>query len=281
VVLKALGSAPDQRFQTAYLMARALHAAIPPAGEMEVAAWVESSCGATLRARAQRIAEIETVAVENPSSGRRNTMRIGSFFPMESIRHPAPQAPPITVRVAAVTPPSVNAAGPGTLEPTDATVPNGARARERGRRMPVLRGIGLAGVLASAAGVLILLGWRGGSASAAHAAAVRTPAAVVWLTPAPTASAQPIVPSGVVESASGVAEQQKRDPIVLSVRRDAGGDELGSPKAAVPPNMTRGMPRTPVSPRTAARSPESKDTRGAPGQGEVVKLETEGFGGRR
>lgn len=58
ITLKALAVEPDERFATAHDMARALEAACPPAGAIEVAEWVKGLVGDTLSLRAQWIADL-------------------------------------------------------------------------------------------------------------------------------------------------------------------------------------------------------------------------------
>jgi serine/threonine-protein kinase len=59
VVMRALDPKPGGRFATAREMARALQMAVPPAPAFAVADWVESTAGATIQARASRVALIE------------------------------------------------------------------------------------------------------------------------------------------------------------------------------------------------------------------------------
>jgi eukaryotic-like serine/threonine-protein kinase len=65
VTLRALHADPAERWQTARSMAQALEAALAPEGPMGVGAWVESVCGATLRARAEWVSELEGVSLSS------------------------------------------------------------------------------------------------------------------------------------------------------------------------------------------------------------------------
>jgi serine/threonine-protein kinase len=58
IALKALSVAPDGRFANAHDMARAIEAALPPAGAIEVAEWVKRLVGDSLSTRAQWISEL-------------------------------------------------------------------------------------------------------------------------------------------------------------------------------------------------------------------------------
>lgn len=59
VVLCALATNPDERFDTARAMAAALAQALPPASTLEVSAFVEELAGAALSGRNERVLEIE------------------------------------------------------------------------------------------------------------------------------------------------------------------------------------------------------------------------------
>jgi serine/threonine-protein kinase len=74
IVLRAISVDPEQRFPDAHAMAAALAAVGPLANPLEVGAWVTRHVGEALRARAARILELESVALEEltlplPASG--------------------------------------------------------------------------------------------------------------------------------------------------------------------------------------------------------------------
>jgi serine/threonine-protein kinase len=74
IVLRAISVDPEQRFPDAHAMAAALAAVGPLANPLEVGAWVTQHVGEALRARAARILELESVALEEltlplPASG--------------------------------------------------------------------------------------------------------------------------------------------------------------------------------------------------------------------
>ena len=59
LVLKGLAPDPEARYATAREMAQALEACVAPATPVQIAAWMESTVGDVLRARAQALADIE------------------------------------------------------------------------------------------------------------------------------------------------------------------------------------------------------------------------------
>jgi serine/threonine-protein kinase len=59
IVLRGLARRPQDRFDTARDMAIALEDAVPPPRAHEIGAWVEEVAGEPLRARAERVAEVE------------------------------------------------------------------------------------------------------------------------------------------------------------------------------------------------------------------------------
>ena len=70
VVMRALTRDPDQRFGTAREMISALEAALPPASPRAVAAWIERVAGDSLRAKAERVEEMERASgTDRPSKG--------------------------------------------------------------------------------------------------------------------------------------------------------------------------------------------------------------------
>jgi serine/threonine-protein kinase len=69
IVMKGLSRAPEDRYQTAAEMARALEAAITPARHAEVGEWVERTAGDVLTARAACVAEIERGGSDDVPSG--------------------------------------------------------------------------------------------------------------------------------------------------------------------------------------------------------------------
>lgn len=65
VVMKALERDIDQRFQTAREFAVALEAAMPPATARQLGEWVEGLRGDSLKQRAARLAELESITASN------------------------------------------------------------------------------------------------------------------------------------------------------------------------------------------------------------------------
>src|SRR5512133_1074224 len=61
IALRALSVDPNARFPDAHEMARALELACPPAGAIEVAAWMKQLVGDTLRTRAEWIADLSSM----------------------------------------------------------------------------------------------------------------------------------------------------------------------------------------------------------------------------
>jgi eukaryotic-like serine/threonine-protein kinase len=68
VCLGALALEPEHRFASAREMAMALERSVPPAGALEVSAWIEARAGQTLRERAALVAEVERACSE-PRAG--------------------------------------------------------------------------------------------------------------------------------------------------------------------------------------------------------------------
>jgi hypothetical protein len=66
IALRALAATPAERFGTAGEMARAIESAAPIVSAREVGAWVESVAGATIRARARRVAELDVAEAVPP-----------------------------------------------------------------------------------------------------------------------------------------------------------------------------------------------------------------------
>ena len=60
VVLRGLSRDPNDRFATALEMATALESVVVPSSQREVAAWVETVAGETLRRRDETLKRIET-----------------------------------------------------------------------------------------------------------------------------------------------------------------------------------------------------------------------------
>jgi eukaryotic-like serine/threonine-protein kinase len=63
VTLRALNPDARERWQSARGMAEALEAAMTPESSIQVGAWVEAICGSSLRARAERLSEIERLSI--------------------------------------------------------------------------------------------------------------------------------------------------------------------------------------------------------------------------
>jgi eukaryotic-like serine/threonine-protein kinase len=86
VTLRALHADPAERWQTARSMAQALEAALAPEGPMGVGAWVESVCGATLRARAEWVSDLEGVSMSSlpPVALERTSQEPRSLRPPDS-----------------------------------------------------------------------------------------------------------------------------------------------------------------------------------------------------
>ncbi len=93
VLARALAKDISERFDTAMSMARALESALPPASDREIAEWVETIAGETLRERAALVA-----AFEGDDGGGSK----GSLF---AAAPPAPTGPVAARRDALVPPP--------------------------------------------------------------------------------------------------------------------------------------------------------------------------------
>jgi serine/threonine-protein kinase len=65
IVLKALSVHPDQRYATARDMARVIESTCPPAGTLEVSEWVNRLAAAALERRAEWIADIEEMSLDD------------------------------------------------------------------------------------------------------------------------------------------------------------------------------------------------------------------------
>jgi|RhiMethySRZTD1v2_1073278.scaffolds.fasta_scaffold149528_2 eukaryotic-like serine/threonine-protein kinase len=78
VTLRALNPDVHQRWPTARSMAEALEAAVRPEANIRLGAWVEATCGSGLRARAERLAEIESLSVSELTRPGKNPSRAAS-----------------------------------------------------------------------------------------------------------------------------------------------------------------------------------------------------------
>lgn len=112
VVTRALRSDRDERFQTARCMAEALERAVPPEGALGVAAWLESICGSTLRARAQRVAEIESVSLGDRTRHSVAGASLASTLPAPQARGEAREGELPDSTDLSLVPPSTESAAP-------------------------------------------------------------------------------------------------------------------------------------------------------------------------
>jgi serine/threonine-protein kinase len=77
MTLRALATDPETRFATAREMAEALDACMRPASTNQVASWLESMAGASLRARSELVAEIESHSGDTGKSEVRKLIELG------------------------------------------------------------------------------------------------------------------------------------------------------------------------------------------------------------
>lgn len=68
ITLRALAGDPQRRYRTAWEMASAIAAVVPPATSLEVRAWVTELAGRALRERAERLALLEALRADEPLS---------------------------------------------------------------------------------------------------------------------------------------------------------------------------------------------------------------------
>jgi eukaryotic-like serine/threonine-protein kinase len=136
VTLRALNPDPRERWQSARGMAEALEATMTPESSIRVGAWVETICGSILRARAERLGEIERLSIANVTSSHRS-----------SSSEPLPRPPDATDL--SLVPPGREDAGIGT----------GSRPRRRRRRWVLVS----MAVASATVGGLAAFSWKGGS----------------------------------------------------------------------------------------------------------------------
>ncbi len=108
LVLKGLAWEPGARFAAAWDMATALETVAPPASVRQVSEWVDAVAGETLRARARRVADIESA-----STG-------GASDEVVEVRRPGQSQDHISTQIEAVSARSLSAAS-GATDATDAT----------------------------------------------------------------------------------------------------------------------------------------------------------------
>ncbi len=84
VVMAALAWSVDERFDNARAMAQALDYSIPAASMLEVSAWVQSRVGAELTARAEVVADVETLSFDDFTRAVRHPLRTDVLPPVEA-----------------------------------------------------------------------------------------------------------------------------------------------------------------------------------------------------
>jgi hypothetical protein len=102
VVMAALAWSVDERFDNARAMAQALDYSIPAASTLEVSAWVQSRVGAELAARAELVADVETLSFDDFTRAVRHPRMAEALQPVEP---PQESVEPAALSVAAVPPP--------------------------------------------------------------------------------------------------------------------------------------------------------------------------------
>ena len=129
IVRKALAADPARRYASARAMALEIERCVPVAKTTEVSEWVEEIAGHTLRTRAQRVAEIERIAVTDVPAPRRARARYAIVIALASAgvaaaawagvaANRSDDAHAETTRDAAIAPPQPPA--PPVTEPTPA-----------------------------------------------------------------------------------------------------------------------------------------------------------------
>jgi serine/threonine-protein kinase len=97
VVMQGLSWGPGQRFANAWEMAAELEKVAPPASVRQISEWVESVAGETLRARAKRVADIESASSADVPAGpirRPHESQDGLATAVEGLVAPAPRSSP-------------------------------------------------------------------------------------------------------------------------------------------------------------------------------------------
>jgi eukaryotic-like serine/threonine-protein kinase len=103
VVMAALAWNANERFDNARAMAQALDYSIPAASMLELAAWVESRVGAELAARAELVADVETLSFDDFTRAVRHPLAPHAPSPLET---PAPSEMLAEDRIAPAAPKS-------------------------------------------------------------------------------------------------------------------------------------------------------------------------------
>jgi serine/threonine-protein kinase len=173
VTMRGLSADPQQRFQTAREMARALEACTPLATPADVGDWVESLAGALLAERAKAVADVE-------SDAGHLAEKLGASQPDEALTsvydgpHSSSEVRPV------VTP------GDGTRAASlagERSSPGGAP----GKTVPMAIAIASVCVAAALAAAIALVIVQGGGPRAAPAASAPQPSAETVSTAAPPA----------------------------------------------------------------------------------------------
>jgi serine/threonine-protein kinase len=211
LVLRALQPDREQRFQRARDMAMALEAACPPAGALEVAAWVSSTAGAALGQRAAWVADAES---KTPSN-----LTVAKGLPHASA---TPLGSGLPALVDSTQPFALDTSAGGR-----ASEPSGERASAveppRQRRRPLLWiAMGTAAAALLVGGVAVLRGTL-----------TEEPASVIMLPAAPSEPPPPKrAPDPVAPTANEAAEQSAPLPSVAAPGPRDGGAAAKATTAA-------------------------------------------------
>jgi serine/threonine-protein kinase len=177
IVLRALAADPAARFATARQMAEALDACMRPASTNQVAEWLESMAGASLHARNDLVAEIESHSGDTGKSEVRKLIELGPAALLAGESGPQMPAKRLSSRPAAFTADG----SPGAPEPgssvtvASASVSITPRGSSASRSWKVVGGGAL--LVGTLGGVALVVARGDGSGSASSSVIMATVAA--------------------------------------------------------------------------------------------------------
>jgi hypothetical protein len=205
IVMQALSATPEERFATAHDMAEALDLCMRPASTNQVAAWLESLAGASLKARTALVAEAEA---HSGTTGRSEVKKLvelgaGALLAAESGPHGLKSQPTAPAPGTPSSPPATGA----SLSVATLTLKGPAPRRSRGWMLAA----GGALVAGAVAGVVIVATHTGKPpatqvAAAIPAATSAIPATASAAAPTPPAATPAPVTEGTNETAAGTPD---------------------------------------------------------------------------